>query len=776
MADVSTDIIFRTVVDTGDSSQKVAKVTDSIENLDKATENLSKENTNLNKTFSDVYGDLQPLTARMGELEDQMYELALAGKANTEEYKELQAESVKYKQTIQQVDASVDALAQKGANIKAALELGANITAGYGALQGAMALVGGESEELQETMVKLTAVQSVLNGIEQIRAGLQKESLLMIKGKAIATKALTVIETVYAVAVGTTTGAMKALRIAMLALPIIAIIAGIALLVSWLASLGSETEDLEASNDKLTESFERQNKAMQEAAANYERDINNKIRLAKLQNANEEEILGLEQKRLAIKETGRKQELKAIQDNMKSQLELYQKAYVDQDYELATKIRKEYVANRNRYNSLKNLDGQYLEDSKALRLQYENEQKKEQEAIDKEASDKAKEAAKKREEARKAEAQKRLEETRMYEDLITTNIQDEDLRRMTELRLQQQRELEEVRNKYGARSKVIAELEIKQEADRTALTDEFRKAEEEADTKSREFQESGRKAQAERELKSRKAILEAKLLQTKGEFDAQQKLSRELAKLELEEALAQEGITMGEKLKLQEEYNAKIDALDEELAQKQIERRKRVEEAATAVSFQGLEAVQTLSDAIYGAKLSQSDEALRREEEANKRRKELGQEEVHTVLEQRTRLARKQFEINKKLQIAQAIVQGVQATLAAYSSGASIPVVGAVTGPLFAALAAATAVANVIKIKNSTFESPGSGSSTPSVSPPSIPDFNATTQTAGLTGSGTEQAGKANGIQPVGKVVLVDSDLKAGIKETQKVDVLSSIG
>lgn len=754
MADVSTDIIFRTVIDTGDSSQKVDKLNKSIKETDESVKDAGKD---INKAFAELNARVESGELSYRELSKAVKEYqTIAIQAGRESVvgQEAILKAAELKDELADLSAEVTALSNDGANMQAALQLGSTVVAGYGALQGAMALVGGENEQLQETMVKLTAVQSVLAGIEQVRANLEKESILMLKAKSVATKTLTVIETVYAAAVGTTTGAMKALRIAMLALPIIAIIAALALLIGWLASLGEEEENLEESNDKLTESFERQSKVMQRAAQDYERDINNKIRLAKLQNANEEEILALEQKRLAIKETGRKQEMQAILEQLTQQENLYRKAYAGRDYDLAASIRKEMQANKQKYVDLKHLDGQYFEDSKALRLQYENDRTKEQEQSDKEQADKAKEWAKKREEQRKAEAQKRLEETRMYEDLITTNIQDEDLRRMTQLKLQQQRELDEVRKKYGERSKIVAELETKQQADRLALTDELRKAEQEADIKSREFQDSERKAQAEKELASRKAILEAKLLQTKGEFDAQQKLSRELAKLELEEALAQEGLTMGEKLKLQEEYNAKIDALDEELSQKQIERRKRVEEAATAVATQGLQAVQSLSDAFFDAKMSRLEKGSAEE----------------------LRVAKKAFEINKKLQLAQAIVQGVQATLAAYSSGSAIPIVGAFTGPLFAALAAATAVANVIKIKNSTFESPGSGSSTPSVSPPSIPDFNATTQTAGLTGSGTEQTGNTNQNQPVGKVVLVDSDLKAGIKETQKVDVLSSIG
>ncbi len=39
-----------------------------------AMENLSKATNDVNKSFEEVYGDLQPLTTRMGEAEDRLYE------------------------------------------------------------------------------------------------------------------------------------------------------------------------------------------------------------------------------------------------------------------------------------------------------------------------------------------------------------------------------------------------------------------------------------------------------------------------------------------------------------------------------------------------------------------------------------------------------------------------------------------------------------------------------------------------------------------------------
>ena len=68
-----------------------------IEDLVDAGEQLKKTFKDVNSTFEDVYGEIQPLTARMGEAEDRLYELALAGKQNTQEYKELLQATANYR-------------------------------------------------------------------------------------------------------------------------------------------------------------------------------------------------------------------------------------------------------------------------------------------------------------------------------------------------------------------------------------------------------------------------------------------------------------------------------------------------------------------------------------------------------------------------------------------------------------------------------------------------------------------------------------------------------
>jgi hypothetical protein len=72
-------------------------------------------------------------------------------------------------------------------------------------------------------------------------------------------------------------------------------------------------------------------------------------------------------------------------------------------------------------------------------------------------------------------------------------------------------------------------------------------------------------------------------------------------------------------------------------------------------------------------------------------------------------LARETFQQQKKLQIVNATIQGAQAVLAAYSSGAAVPIIGTVLGPVYAAIAAAFAAAQVATIANQNFTAAGGG-------------------------------------------------------------------
>ena len=73
--------------------------------------NTATDKFDLGKKFDDVYKDTAPLSSRLGELEDRMYELAFSGKSASDEFAALQKEAVSMRQTIIGVDKQVDILA-----------------------------------------------------------------------------------------------------------------------------------------------------------------------------------------------------------------------------------------------------------------------------------------------------------------------------------------------------------------------------------------------------------------------------------------------------------------------------------------------------------------------------------------------------------------------------------------------------------------------------------------------------------------------------------------
>jgi hypothetical protein len=132
-----------------------------------AMENLSKATNDVNKSFEEVYGDLQPLTTRMGEAEDRLYELANAGKTATQEYKDLLETVGNYRKVQIQTDMAVDAAAGNFTN-KLGGALG-GVTAGFSLAQGAMGAFGVESEDLEKQLLKVQSAMAIADGVRGFR-------------------------------------------------------------------------------------------------------------------------------------------------------------------------------------------------------------------------------------------------------------------------------------------------------------------------------------------------------------------------------------------------------------------------------------------------------------------------------------------------------------------------------------------------------------------------------------------------------------------------------
>ena len=147
----------------GENSQEVTAANNKLTELTTSYKELNKSATDTGATFANVYGEIQPLTTRMGEAEDRLYELAAAGKTASKEYQDLLQTTQNYLRIQQSVDLQVEAGAVPAAQ-KMTLAIG-GVAGAFGVAEGATALFGVESAKLQETMLKLQAVLTITSSL-----------------------------------------------------------------------------------------------------------------------------------------------------------------------------------------------------------------------------------------------------------------------------------------------------------------------------------------------------------------------------------------------------------------------------------------------------------------------------------------------------------------------------------------------------------------------------------------------------------------------------------
>lgn len=132
-----------------------------------AMDNLAKATHDVSASFEEVYGDLQPLTTRMGEAEDRLYELANAGQTATKEYQDLLETVGNYRKVQIQTDMAVDAAASTFSS-KLGGALG-GVTSGFSIAQGAMGAFGVESEDLERQLLKVQSAMAIAEGVKGFR-------------------------------------------------------------------------------------------------------------------------------------------------------------------------------------------------------------------------------------------------------------------------------------------------------------------------------------------------------------------------------------------------------------------------------------------------------------------------------------------------------------------------------------------------------------------------------------------------------------------------------
>jgi predicted nucleic acid-binding Zn-ribbon protein len=637
----------------GDNSQEADKARQELGKLTIAYDSLSKSATDLNASFEQVYGELQPLTARMGEAEDRLYELALAGKQGTKEYNDLLQAVSGYRKVQMQTDMVVDASATT-MNQKLLGAVG-GVAAGFEVAEGAAALFGVESSKLQETMVKLQSVMAISQGIQ----GLKEAGSSF---KALGSSAMT---------------ALKGIRTGIAATGIGLLVIAVGLLV--------------ANFDKLKEAF---SSALGKAKA-FEKGVSEQAAAARaaIDNFGEYERtlrrLGKTQDEI---ESKRRERFKRAIEDTEKELKANKKVYQEQLKNLET------VQTFDKFGL--NATGRALfgdeEDAKAQR-----EKVKETRAqLEKLKNDKFEFEQKIKDDAK----QKREEDLQDYQDKIKAkqDLINADLEKIREnnrvaleenqarLRTEQEQEEFLVNQKFNEQIKLAKKYKkdtTQLEIDQANQINEIRlkyqeidyKQKEEARQKERDAikQANDLKKQAEEEFQAQieeidEANFQAGLQKTMTQDEYALELVRQKY-FALEEAAKGNA----EQLKIIEEAKTlEIEAIKAKAAEAEAARQKRNKDFAVEMAISGFNTIASLTD-LFGKKSEKA--------------------------------ARIAFRINKGAQIASATMSTYQSATQAYASQL-IP--GDPSSPIRGAVAAGAAVfaglANVAKIVSQKFEGGGS--------------------------------------------------------------------
>ena len=190
----------------------------------KMSAETAKAATEIEKKLKDI-STKNPTAGTVRQLTNLAMQARALGPEFAQTAQDIIAAAGRMKDSIADARAEVSYFASDTRRIDAALGGVEAVAGAFGAVEGALALTGVESEDLQKTMVKLQGAIALVNGVQAIQNALQAESAVRMGISTAATR-------LYTVATGGATGATLAFRTALMSIGIGVLVAGIGALVA----------------------------------------------------------------------------------------------------------------------------------------------------------------------------------------------------------------------------------------------------------------------------------------------------------------------------------------------------------------------------------------------------------------------------------------------------------------------------------------------------------------------------------------------------------------
>ncbi len=278
--------------------------------IEASTKEAQKNLENLSKSFEDVYGDVKPLSSRVGELEDRLYQMAQAGDTASEEFKQLTKEASRLKVAQKEVDEIMD---------RSSMTLSQKVSTGLSTVASGAVLAtstmqefGVIGEDSAETVNRAIGALSLV----EFAKGLNDSTGLFSKlGKKI--KSYTVVQKI-------ATWAQRMWNLAMAANPLMTIVVAITAVIAAGYALVKMFSDSAEESRRNTEAIEAQTKAIEEQSKANQKRVDELKRSI----TQEQELLKAQG---ADKEILRKQEIDGLNNLFKESQKLRNQASQDLD-------------------------------------------------------------------------------------------------------------------------------------------------------------------------------------------------------------------------------------------------------------------------------------------------------------------------------------------------------------------------------------------------------------------------------------------------------------
>ena len=276
-----------------------AGVIDALKDADVSVEEFTAALTKANAPAKTLKQELR-------ELKEAIALAKVNGKDFGDEFERMTARAGALADAVQDAGAEIKNAGSDTRNIDNVVGSISALAGGYAAVQGAAALFGEENEDIQKGLLKVNSAMALATGIQQFYTAAQKEGSLAKLYDSIQSKGAAVAQGIYTVAVGTSTGALKAFRVALLLSGIGAVVALLVLAANAMGlfgdATGDATENLKAQKeaaDDLVSSLDDIAGASARARASQaggSDETRRQIELAKAKGASSQQVFSLEQK------------------------------------------------------------------------------------------------------------------------------------------------------------------------------------------------------------------------------------------------------------------------------------------------------------------------------------------------------------------------------------------------------------------------------------------------------------------------------------------------